>query len=115
MSDVIDVTSSLSDVRTEIRAHNGELVVKRTQDVEGYLEQNRREFNAAPDTRVSRNRSNLRKVASIPMIVAEQWIREGINIFDPSPEVQKRITAKLNSNEYRYLRTAPGRIKTYRT
>jgi hypothetical protein len=41
-------------------------------------------------------------------------MKEGVNIFDPSPEMQKKVAAKLNSNEYAYLRTYPGRVG-YRT
>lgn len=106
-----------SDVATTIRRENGRIVVKRTQDVEGYLEQNRREFNEAPSWRPYASGSvdrPMRKVASIPNIVAEAWLKEGVNIFDPSPEMQKKVAEKLNSNEYAYLRTYPGRVG-YRT
>jgi hypothetical protein len=102
-----------SDVSTVIKAEQGRLVVRRTQDTTGYLEQNKAEMNEAPSWRPyasARKDRSMRKVASIPMIVVEQWMREGISIFDPSPEVQKKIAEKLNSNEYAYLRTFPGRV-----
>jgi hypothetical protein len=111
---MLDTTS---DVSTVIKAEQGKLVVCRTQDTTGYLDQNKAEMNAAPSWRPyasARKDRPLRKVASIPMIVIEQWMREGVNIFDPSPEMQKKIAAKLNSNEYAHLRTFPGRIG-YRT
>jgi hypothetical protein len=54
--------------------------------------------------------ASMRKVASIPNVVVEAWMKEGVNIFDPSPEMQKKVAAKLNSNEYAYLRTFPGRV-----
>lgn len=98
-----------SDIRTEITAKDGKVVVCRTQDVEPYIEQNKRELAEAPTWRPYAN-TNLRKVASIPNVVVEQWMREGLNIFDPSPETQRKIAAKLNSNEYQYLRTYPGRV-----
>jgi hypothetical protein len=106
-----------SDVSTVIKAEQGKLVVRRTQDTTGYLEQNKAEMNEAPSWRPyasARKDNALRKVASIPMIVVEAWMKEGVNIFDPSPEMQKKVAAKLNSNEYAYLRTYPGRVG-YRT
>jgi hypothetical protein len=110
----LDVTSDLSTV---FRREQGRVVVQRTQDTTPYLEANRRELAEAPSWNPygsGRKDKALRKVASIPMIVVEQWMREGLNIFDPSPETQKRIAQKLNSNEYRDLRTFPGKVG-YRT
>lgn len=110
---MIDTDTSFSDLSTEMRAEQGKLVVKRTQDTTPYLEANQREYNEAPDWRPyasGKKDKCMRKVASIPMIVIEAWMKEGVNIFDPSPEMQKKIAAKLNSNEYRYLRTFPGRV-----
>lgn len=99
-----------SDVSTVIKAEQGKLVVKRTQDTTGYLEANKAEMNEAPSWRPYSNTS-LRRVASIPMIVVEAWMKEGVNIFDPSPDMQKKIAAKLNSNEYAYLRTSTGKMR----
>jgi len=109
----IDLDTSFSDLTTHMRTEQGKLVVQRTQDTTAYLEQNKAERNAAPDWRPyasGRKDKALRKVASIPMIVVEQWMKEGINILDPSPEMQKKVAQKLNSNEYAYLRTFPGRV-----
>lgn len=111
---MLDLTSDLSTV---IKAEQGKLVVRRTQDTTGYLEANKAEFNEAPSWRPyasGKKDRPMRKVASIPLIVAEAWMKEGINIFDPSPEMQKKVAAKLNSNEYAHLRTYPGRVG-YRT
>lgn len=102
-----------TDIQTVMKAEQGKLVVLRTQDTTGYLEQNKALMNDAPSWRPYANTS-MRKVASIPMIVVEAWMKEGVNIFDPSPEMQKKIAQKLNSNEYEYLRTYPGRVG-YRT
>jgi hypothetical protein len=97
------------DVTTTITAANGQLVVKREQDVSGYLEQNKRELAEAPSWRPYAG-MNMRKVASIPMIVVEQWMKEGVNVLDPSPEAQRKVAQKLNSNEYQHLRTYPGQV-----
>ena len=51
----------------------------------------------------------LRRVASIPLIVMLKWLNEeGWWALDPANAA--RLKAKLNSNEYLYLRTAPGRV-----
>lgn len=110
---MIDTESALTDVLTSIECKNGQLLVKRTQDVEPILEANKREFVEANSWRPYAG-VNMKKVASIPNVVAEQWLREGVNVFDPSPEMQKKVAQKLNSNEWLHLRTCPGRVG-YRT
>jgi hypothetical protein len=104
----------VDDMKTKITCKNGELVVHRSQDCTPYLEENKRAFNEAPSWRpyaqTRQRRSPLRKLAEIPNIVAEQWMREGVNIFSPDPAMQKRIREKLDSNEYQHLRTFPGRM-----
>lgn len=99
-----------TDISTAIRCKNGELVVTRTQDTTPYVEANKREISEAPSWRPYAGRK-LTCVADIPNIVAEQWMREGINIFHMhDPEVAKKVRAKLNSNEYAHLRTFPGQL-----
>lgn len=95
-----------TDVKTAIKARNGELTVYREQDTTPYLEANKRERNDFQAKRGAR----LRKVAEIPNIVAEKWMRElGVNIFNQNhaPAVQRL----LNSNEYAFLRTSPGKMR----
>ena len=56
----------------------------------------------------------IKRVASIPTMVLELWAREynGTNNWWQIPkEVKKKILKlKLNSSEYRYFRTAAGRM-----
>lgn len=94
-----------SDVSTVIKAHAGQLIVKRVQDTTPYLEANKRERNAFQ----ARRGATLRKVAEIPNIVVEQWLKEGINIFNRNDA--KKVQQKLNSNEFAYLRTSTGKCK----
>jgi hypothetical protein len=82
-----------------------DLHVRRTQDVEAILDENKR--LATLNDGYSPDRS-FRRVASIPMSVIEQWMKEGINIFDKN--CAQAIRRKLNSPDYLYLRTAPGRV-----
>lgn len=101
-------------VSTTIEAKNGEVVVKRTQDTEPILELNRQELNEAPSWRPyasGRKDVPMRKVAEIPLIVVEQWLKEGINIFSPDPDMQRRFRQKLNDPDWRHLRTFPGKVR----
>jgi hypothetical protein len=74
---------------------NGDgLVFHATQDVEAILDNNKAEYNNG--LRGYTPSRDLRKIAEIPLLVAEDWRnRFGVDVF-------------LNSNEYLYLRTAPG-------
>lgn len=84
----------------------GDLVVHREADVEPILEHNK--ALAASGDGYSPSRE-LRRAASIPMAIVEKWKNElGVDVFNPDhlPAVRRL----LNSNEYLYLRTAPGRL-----
>lgn len=48
------------------------------------------------------------KIASIPLVLIDQWYKQGINFYDPND--WPKIKAMLNDSEYEALRTAPGRI-----
>jgi hypothetical protein len=52
---------------------------------------------------------DMRRVASIPMLLIHKWLtEEGWDAF--APENSDKLKATLNSSEYLYLRTAPGRL-----
>lgn len=53
-----------------------------------------------------------RRVAIIPDFVATAWANETppIDWRSTDPWVQKEIKRRLNSNEFMFLRTAPGQI-----
>ena len=82
------------------------VVVQRRQDVEPILEHNKALANA--DDRGWSPSREWRRVATIPNVVVEQWMREGINVYDPNDE--KKVVERLNDPAWRYLRTAPGRV-----
>lgn len=52
---------------------DGKLVVDRRQDVQGLIDQNKIEAETAPSMHGD---AAVRKVGSIPLVVAEQWSRE---------------------------------------
>lgn len=80
-------------------------VLHRCQDVEPILEHNKALVQDGDGYSPDRT---FRRVASIPNVIVEQWMREGINIFrkEDWPKVQRR----LNDREWSHLRTAPGRL-----
>ena len=85
---------------------SGDLTVARLSDVEANLEINKALYSLNDGYSPSRE---LRRAASIPMSIVEKWKNElGIDVFNPDhlPAVRQL----LNSSEYLYLRTAPGRL-----
>lgn len=89
-----------------MKLEQGALVVKRTQDVEPILRANKAMQTSGHD---GFNADRTWKwVASIPNVVVEQWMKEGINIY--KPEALPKLKAKLNSKEFEFFRTYPGKL-----
>jgi hypothetical protein len=79
------------------------VVLKNTQDVQPILEMNKKEM-AGDSPYGPQNNPNMRKVASIPLVIIEKWKRElGIDIMDKND--MPKIKKLLNDPEYRWLRT----------
>ena len=80
-------------------------VITSTQDVEPILKANREDYNDSPGLK----RPGLGTMAArIPEIVIHQWIQMGINPY--RPENAQKVLALLDSPDYLFLRTAPGRL-----
>ena len=92
-------------VETGFWVEDGKIIIRKTQDVEPIFDNNKRLMNDGDGYSPSRD---MRRVAIIPNVIIEQWIREGVNIFDPNHK--DAIRRKLNSSEYAHLRTAPGQL-----
>lgn len=84
----------------------GLTVVRTTQDVEPILEANKVLYNE--DGGGWSPTREMRRVASIPLVVVHKWLQEGINIFDKND--RRKVLQRLNDPEWRHLRTAPGRV-----
>jgi hypothetical protein len=82
-----------------------EFEYRHVQDVGAVLDQNKKLQNHNDGYSESRE---LRRVASIPAVVIEQWKNEGIDIFNPDHAVA--VARKLNDPDYAYLRTAGGNL-----
>lgn len=81
---------------------DGGFTMETLQDVESVIEQNKL-LNNDVDER-ARYGERLTRVASIPLVVWEQWSKEG-DLNDPA-----FLKKKLNDPENKYFRTRPGRI-----
>jgi hypothetical protein len=81
------------------------LIVKGTQDIEPIL----RWTHELRSLGQRGNETKLHKhVAEIPLVVAEQWLKEGLNIFDKNCE--KDLKRKLNDPDNKFFRVWQGRI-----
>lgn len=78
-------------------------IVSREQDIASILEANKRLQNDEQYTRDG-IKEEFWHYATIPNIVIEKWKNEeGIDVFNKNHE--RRVFQKLNSPEYRYLKT----------
>ena len=99
----IDANGLLTEYHAD--ALDDAVTIRRVQDVEPILENNKALYTEGDGYTPSRD---LKRVASIPLSVVEDWMKEGINIFDKN--CAAAIRRKLNDPQYLYLRTAPGRV-----
>lgn len=90
---------------------NKKIIIERNVDYKPILKHNKELYNKNDGYSKSRD---LKRVASIPTLVLELWSKEysgNGNWFALPKDVQTKILKqKLNSSEFRYFRTASGRL-----
>lgn len=87
-------------------ASTGDLIVHREADVEPLLELNKALATSGDGYTPSRE---MRRAASIPLAIVEKWRNElGVDVLNP--DHMPKVRQLLNSSEWLYLRTAPGRL-----
>ena len=90
---------------------NRQVVIERNVNYKPIIDHNKKMYTQNDGYSKSRD---LKRVASIPTLVLELWTKEyngTANWFALPKEVQQKILkTKLNSNEFQYFRTAPGRL-----
>jgi hypothetical protein len=85
---------------------DGSLIVHRLADVEPILELNKALATSGDGYTPSRE---MRRAASIPFAIVEKWRNElGVDVLNP--DHMPKVRQLLNSSEYAFLRTAPGRL-----
>lgn len=87
---------------------NGTVAIEAKQDVERILHFNEMCFNAHTSGSKLWNKNGWVKVASIPLIILDQWHEKGIKFTEEDD--WKKIKGMLNSNEFSKFRTAPGSL-----
>lgn len=81
--------------------------IERVQDVQPFIDANKDQANN-PDLMRKGIKQSWMKAATVPNVVIEQWLKEGIDFYnaDHWPAVRR----KLNSPEWKYLKTINGTI-----
>lgn len=81
--------------------------IRRTQDVEPILDNNKRLQTFNDGYTPSRD---MKRIASIPLVICERWIKEdGVNwLALPKKEKGEYLRRKLNDPDNRHLRTSGG-------
>lgn len=98
-------------VTTKFRIHqDGTFDVKRTQDVEAIINHNKN-LQAEGFSGYTPS-GDMKHVASIPLIVIEQWARKwGIPMNEiMGPRMHEVIRKELNDPDNAFLRTGKGRL-----
>lgn len=84
------------------------LTIHKRTDVTDIIESNKRQQPLTIDSRFGNQM--MHHVAQIPLTIVEQWKREGLDIFDRSPEMRKKLKRKLNDPEWRYLKSTVKKL-----
>lgn len=108
---ILDFNSSSGIIET-FQKHEGKNVIRKHQDTAAIVNANRQEMNSQID---GNWRGDMHKVASIPLIIVDQWREElkakGAHNCDPLHNENRHfLIAKINSSEWSALRTKQGRI-----
>ena len=94
-----------------IQESDGQLTINNQQNLNPLLDRNKKLYTQNDGYTASRD---MRRIASVPPIILQVWTKEynGSNNWWALPkEIQKKIMrTKLNSNEFRYFRTAEGSL-----
>ena len=95
--------SNRHGVRVDFRPQNdGTFLIETSEDVQPHLEMNKA-LMAADDPH-ERRKQDMWHQAHIPTTVILKWLQEGIDVFNPDHDAA--VNKKLNSNEWRYLKTS---------
>ena len=98
----------------DIGEEEDKLLVRTTIDkalLHRQLDRNKQEYNAISHKgyKAALGKKNMWRAASIPNFIVMKWKNEeGIDVF--KDEDWPKVQEKLNSAEYLFLRTSPGKI-----
>lgn len=95
-------------VRSEFHLKDGDLTVRRVQDVEGIIDSNKRLQNEQ-----QKWAGAFRHIGQIPNVILEKWMNEegAPNILAMgTDEFGQFVKRKLNDPDWRWLKTTSGRL-----
>jgi uncharacterized protein YodC (DUF2158 family) len=84
------------------------LTIRRLQDVEGTLNDNREQYKSQGNIGYGDSTGGAHKVATIPFVILEKWLRE--EGFDWFNSTDKERRARLNDPDNKFLLVRPGRL-----
>ena len=94
-----------------IQESDGKLTINNQQNINPLLERNKKLYTANSGYTPSKD---FKRIASVPPIILEIWTKEyngSRNWFGLPKDTQNKILkTKLNSSEFRYFRTAEGKL-----
>jgi hypothetical protein len=97
----------MSDIQEAWKREQGKVLIYREQDVQPYLDANKRMQAEQVGGWRRAGKGTRRMVADIPNIVVEMWLKQGFNMFSAS---ERELRKKLDEPEWAYLKTIPGRL-----
>jgi len=102
---VLDVTSHVKSTFHE--EPDNTFTIHETQDAQPILDYTKKKYNDYGDKLTPGKRGDWHQVASIPVVVWDQWIKEtnGAILKD-----KKLLSKKLNDPEFKYFKTSPTNI-----
>ena len=84
------------------------LIIRESQDLSPIFDRNAELRNEGISGDGYSDTRELRRVASIPLVVVNQWYREGFNIFDEKNAAE--LKRRLNDSENLFMRTSIGQV-----
>lgn len=99
----------MDDLKTNLVIDGGVMYEQHSQDTTAIIEANKRAYNDSDKY----FKGDLHHVARVPEIFVYEFMKEFKCSYQQlmrDPAMKRKLIAKLNSNDYRFLRVKPGRI-----
>ena len=80
--------------------NTGLLIVKTTEDVEPLLKSIAEQRNNQDQRAYKKSDARWRKIGEIPLLILDQWFREGFNALDPSNSAE--VIRRLNGTHAKF-------------
>lgn len=99
----------MADLKTNLVIDDGVMYEQHSQDTTEIIEANKRAYNDSDKS----FKGDMYHVARIPEIFVYEFMKEFDCTYQQlmrDPAIKQKMIAKLNSNDYRFLRVKQGRI-----